>query len=126
MRQRLSKRSLGSHVKRPIDSWIVGILCVLAVRLLMMKTIAKQEPDRPAIEVAPKEWVDMVCGTMQTTFPNRKENWQPQQISIRDFLRGLAMMGGFLARKHDGEPEWLTIWNGVKELVIKLEVRRNT
>ena len=34
------------------------------------------------------------------------------------------MMGGFLARKSDGEPGWITIWHGVKELLMKVEARK--
>src|SRR3712207_8372304 len=30
----------------------------------------------------------------------------------RDFLRGVARLGGFLARKSDGDPGWQTIWKG--------------
>ncbi len=45
-------------------------------------------------------------------------------MTIRDFMRGVAMLGGFLARKCDGEPGWITIWRGVKELLIILRARR--
>jgi hypothetical protein len=39
----------------------------------------------------------------------------------RDFLRGVARLGGFLARKSDGEPGWLTIWKGWFVLSILVE-----
>ncbi len=34
------------------------------------------------------------------------------------------MLGGFLGRKHDGDPGWITIWRGVKELMIALRARK--
>ena len=39
----------------------------------------------------------------------------------RDFLRGVARLGGFLARKSDGEPGWQTIWKGWFVLMILVE-----
>lgn len=39
----------------------------------------------------------------------------------RDFLRGVAQLGGFLARKSDGEPGWQTIWKGWFVLMILVE-----
>jgi hypothetical protein len=35
---------------------------------------------------------------------------------VRDFFRTLAKLGGFLGRKGDGEPGWLTIWRGWEKL----------
>ena len=103
---------------------IVGILSILAVRLVQMKTVAKVEPDRPAIEVAPKTWVKALCLSQLQIFPKQTDKWKPDTISTYDFFRGVAMMGGFLARKSDGEPGWITIWRGVKELLLKVEARK--
>ena len=38
------------------------------------------------------------------------------EMTVRQFYRGLAKLGGFLARKHDGEPGWITIWRGREKL----------
>ena len=37
-------------------------------------------------------------------------------MTVRQFYRGLAKLGGFLARKHDAEPGWITIWRGWEKL----------
>ena len=42
-------------------------------------------------------------------------------VTNRDFLRGVARLGGFLARKSDGEPGWQTIWKGWFVLMILVE-----
>ena len=39
----------------------------------------------------------------------------------RDFLRGVARLGGFLARKSDGDPGWQTIWEGWFVLMMLVE-----
>jgi hypothetical protein len=102
---------------------VVGVLSVLAIRLVQMKTVARVDPDRPACEVAPEEWVKTLCANHQRVSPKQALKWNPQTLTTRQFFRGVAMMGGFLARKSDGEPGWITIWRGVKELLIKVEAR---
>jgi hypothetical protein len=39
----------------------------------------------------------------------------------RDFLRGVARLGRFLARKSDSESGWQTIWKGWFVLMILVE-----
>ena len=46
---------------------------------------------------------------------------QNASTTNRDFLRGVARLGGFLARKSDGEPGWQTIWKGWFVLMILVE-----
>jgi hypothetical protein len=37
-------------------------------------------------------------------------------MTIREFYREVAKLGGFLGRKSDGEPRWITIWRGWQKL----------
>ena len=39
----------------------------------------------------------------------------------RAFLRGVAQLGGFLARTSDGEPGWQTLWKGWSVLITLVE-----
>lgn len=103
---------------------IVGVLAVIATRILQMRTIARVDPDRPAHKVVPRRWLTCLCAIQRRQHPKAKHRWNPRALTIRDFMRGVAMLGGFLARKHDGEPGWITIWRGVKELLIILRARR--
>src|SRR3954449_7736001 len=41
--------------------------------------------------------------------------------SNRAFLRGVAQLGGFLARTSDGEPGWQTLWKGWSVLMTLVE-----
>lgn len=41
----------------------------------------------------------------------------PEAPSVRDALRAIAQLGGFLARKSDGEPGWRTLWLGFRDLL---------
>jgi hypothetical protein len=87
---------------------LTAFLSIVAVRLLQLKTVAKAEPDRPAEEVVPRTWVQMLSAVKQGKHKNIR--------TVRDFMRGLAGLGGHLGRKHDGEPGWITLWRGFRKL----------
>ena len=42
------------------------------------------------------------------------------KLTIYKFYRELAQLGGFLGRKHDGEPGWITLWRGWEKLNVYL------
>jgi hypothetical protein len=86
---------------------IAGVLSVVAVRLLQLKTVARHEPQRPAKQVVPQKWIDM----LQSLRKRPSKAW-----TVRDFYRELAKLGGFLGRKSDGEPGWMTLWHGFEKL----------
>jgi len=87
---------------------IIGLLSVVAVRLLQLKIVARQEPDRPAAKVVPTNWL--------ASLPRLLKRPKPV-VTVRDFFRGLASLGGFLGRKSDGEPGWQTVWRGLETLL---------
>ena len=87
---------------------VTGVLSVLAVRLLQLKTIARDEPQRPAKQVVPMRWIQMLQSLRKRP---PKAPW-----TVRDFYRELAKLGGFLGRKSDGEPGWMTLWHGFEKL----------
>ena len=88
---------------------MVGLMSVVAVRLLQLKTLARTEPDRPARTVVPQLWLQMLKAV-------RKKLRRVHDLTIYEFYRELAKLGGFLGRKSDGEPGWLTIWRGWEKL----------
>lgn len=88
---------------------VVGLMSVAAVRLLQLKSVARQEPDRPARAVVPGLWLQMLKAA-------RKNLRRIHDLTIRQFYRELAKLGGFLGRRHDGDPGWITIWRGWEQL----------
>jgi hypothetical protein len=91
---------------------VTGVLSILAIRLLQLKTTARETPDRPAHEVAPARWVEVL----------KRVRRKPAAhvMTIREFIRELAGLGGHLGRKSDGEPGWITLWRGVEKLLLIL------
>lgn len=85
----------------------IGLLAVVAVRLLQLKQCARIDPEHPARTCAPEGHVRILAAYL-----NRPaDNW-----TVREFWREVARLGGFLARKRDGEPGWLTVWRGWQKL----------
>ena len=89
---------------------VVGIISVLAVRLLQMKLLARTEPNLPAEKVVPKQWLKML----------RALRKRSQIETVKDFFRHLAGLGGFLMRKRDGGSGWNTIWKGTQKLTLAI------
>lgn len=89
---------------------VTALLSVVAMRLMQLKTAARETPHRPAAEVAPKEWIR----ALQLA---RKKQANPN-MTVREFLRAVAGLGGHLGRKCDGEPGWITVWRGFEKLIL--------
>ena len=87
----------------------VGLTSVLAVRPLQLKSIARTNPDTPAERVVPAAWLKMLKLA-------RKNLNRVHDLTVGQFYREVAKLGGFLGRKGDGEPGWITIWRGWEKL----------
>lgn len=96
---------------------IVGFLSVVAVRLLQLKSVARTDPERPAQRVVPALWLEVL---------QRLRNQVGRRWTVRDFYRHLAGLGGFLGRKSDGQPGWMTIWRGFEKLAPALRYAETT
>ena len=87
---------------------LLGVLSLVAARLLDLKLMARARPDEPvtADRVGPEP-----LAVLGHRFGEPAGGW-----THRTTLRAVARLGGFLARKGDGEPGWITIWRGWKRL----------
>jgi len=92
---------------------IAGLLSVVAVRLLQLKSAARTNPDRPARQTVPLHWLKMLIAVRK-----RLKHTVATTMTIGEFYRELAKLGGFLGRKSDGEPGWITIWRGWQKLYL--------
>jgi hypothetical protein len=101
------------YTQAPSLEAVAGMFSVLAVRLLQLKSVARLEPNLPAEKVVPLAWLKML----------RALRHKPID-TVRDFFRHLAGLGGFLMRKRDGEPGWITIWRGLTKLLLCLRGAR--
>ena len=88
---------------------MVGLMSVTAVRLLRLKSLARTSPDIPAQRVVPHLWLQMLKAA-------RKGLNRVHDLTVGQFYREVAKLGGFLGRKSDGDPGWITIWRGWEKL----------
>jgi Transposase DNA-binding/Transposase DDE domain len=91
---------------------LLGLLSPLAVRLLQVRALAREEPERPAHEVIEPLMLAVLaqrCGA------------SPATMTVGTFWTEVARLGGYLARSHDGPPGWRTIWKGWLSLQTFLE-----
>src|ERR1700676_3189834 len=85
----------------------LAILSVVAVRIFQLRTALESQPNEPAEQVATQDEIKVVRSFLK--LPRGP-------MTVRDFVRGVARLGGFLARKNDGEPGVKTLWRGYQRL----------
>lgn len=83
---------------------LLGVLAVAAVRLLNMKLWANSHPEQ---KLNPQAVDAEELSLLRAEFGEPAGGW-----TYGNTLIAIARMGGFLARKHDGSPGWITIWRG--------------
>lgn len=92
---------------------LLGILAVVAVRLLDLKfqavTAGEALPDPDCV---PPEALTI----LEAKYGRPAGGWTNTKVLV-----AIARMGGFLARKSDGNPGWLTLWRGMRILLPMLE-----
>lgn len=87
------------------------LFSVIAWRLYWLTHINRQVPEQPCTQVLMEaEWKALYCKMKKTMTPS------DQPPTIRQAIRWIAQLGGFLARKSDGEPGITTIWRGWQRL----------
>ena len=98
----------------PVDGLIrlLGLLSPLAVRLLQVRALAREEPARPAHEVIEPLMLAVLA---------QRSGHAPASMTVGTFWTEVARLGGYLARSHDGPPGWRTIWKGWLSLQTLLE-----
>lgn len=84
---------------------LFGLVGVIATKLLAMREHCRLSPIRRVEEAVPKQWILLIERFMNVKL-----------VTVRDFWRCLARLGGFIGRKSDGEPGWQTIWMGYMRL----------
>jgi hypothetical protein len=88
---------------------LIGILAVVAVRLLNAKMLARSRPKSQEAVVS--------LGPVLLTLLEKKQGPPQEGWTNRSLIRAVARVGGFIGRKSGGEPGWQTIWRGWQRLI---------
>jgi len=88
---------------------LIAVLALVAARLLALKLVARVAPQQAmdASMLGPEHWA-----VLENKYGRPPGGW-----TTRATLVAIARLGGFLARKGDGDPGWLTIWRGWQRMM---------
>jgi len=93
----------------------LGLLSVVAIQLLRLRDLPRRADagSVPAEEIIDKQYVDILSlWRFKKLLPG---------MTVYDFCRALAKLGGHLNRTHDGDPGWLVLWRGWTKLQLLVE-----
>jgi hypothetical protein len=91
---------------------LLGLLAPTTVRLLQLRTLARQQPERAAQEVVPREVVQLVA---------LKRGSEAASMTVEQCVKRIAQLGGYQGRRSDGPPGWKTLWHGWLKIQTLLE-----
>lgn len=109
----------GTHIEDSQLSKADSIQALLAIHtpiaadLLELKLLARTQPDEPVDQALLQP---EALAILEKMAGKPKEGWTNATT-----LRAIARMGGYLDRKSDGPPGWLTIWRGWLQLMLLLD-----
>lgn len=90
---------------------VLALDLVVAWRVLALCKAARELPDDPVSDWLPAaQWQALCCYVHRQTQPPKTAP------TVRQAVLWIAQLGGFLARKCDGEPGTKTLWRGLQRL----------
>jgi hypothetical protein len=98
------------HALRTADRLepLIGLISIIGIRLFGLKLIGRNEQTAKAKSHIPSSWL--------RTLALLQPDLRLSKLTVYEFFRELAKLGGFLGRTGDGEPGWQTIWRGYQRL----------
>ena len=88
---------------------LLGFSTLIAVRLLQL---------RQTVRFAPDTLASFIASPLQIHLLAHHFKLNPDTLTAFQFWLAIARLGGFLNRRHDGSPGWITIWKGYRQLML--------
>lgn len=89
----------------------LAIDCIVAWKLLFLLYTGRNVPDLPASSLFEEhEWKALYC------FVHKTKDTPQEEPTLGTCMRDVAAIGGFPARKSDGDPGMMTLWRGLSAL----------
>lgn len=99
----------------------ITLYAVIAWRIAWMTYQARENPALPcSVAFSKMEWQAL----WRQVYPRKRLPGKPPPL--KDAVRWLAMLGGFLGRKSDGDPGVKVLWNGMRDLNIGIRFLENS
>ena len=80
-----------------------GLLAPTAVRLLQLRAVARETPERLASEILPADLLQVVAVLAKVP---------AAALTAQQCWYAIARCGGYLRRRNSGPPGWKTLWKG--------------
>lgn len=92
-------------------SRVVRVDLVVAWRVLALSRAGRETPDDLASDwLSGDEWRALWC------YIHKKKTPPQRAPSVREAVRCISQLGGFLGRRHDGQPGPIVVWRGLHRL----------
>ena len=88
----------------------IGFASIVAVRLLVLRTLSREQPEEPAHRHLEPMMIELLCRRLRLRV-------SAEEMTLRQFWHATARLGGFIGRKSDGDPGWQTLWDGWQQLL---------
>jgi hypothetical protein len=85
----------------------LAVLSVVAVRVLQLRCALEAQAEEPAEAAGTAAEIRVIRRFLRQT---------KGRFTVREFVRGVARLGGFLGRRCDGEPGIRALWRGYQRL----------
>jgi hypothetical protein len=85
----------------------MALLSVVAIRVLSLRWHRDTQPESP---------VSAVAGELEVAVVEKASRSPTEITTVRQFVDGVAKLGGYLGRKCDGPPGWQSLWRGAQRL----------
>jgi len=95
---------------------LIALISVVGTRLFRLKLLGRSQKEAKARTHVPSDWLK----ALKLIRPKTKLT----DMTVYEFFRELAKLGGFLGRKGDGEPGWETVWHGFQKMQMLLDGMR--
>jgi len=92
---------------------MLGLLAVIAWRLLLLRAVEREAPETPASNVIDPLLLEALAARLKDI---KEPKPLPAQPTVADVMRGVARLGGH--HKSNGPPGWQLLWYGFQDWLL--------
>lgn len=91
---------------------MLGLLAVIAWRLLLLRSLEREAPQTPAADVIDSDLLEALAARLKDI---KEPKALPLNPTVADVMRGVARLGGH--HKSNGPPGWQLLWHGLQDWI---------
>jgi hypothetical protein len=91
---------------------LLGIVAVIAWRLLKLRTLDREDPQQPATNVIDNDLLGALAARLLKIGEKKP---LPSAPTVGDVMKGIARLGGHITS--NGRPGWQVLWRGYQDLL---------